>query len=139
MVTRKVGCPERSSRMERADTENSFAERNSPEYVMSSFETIVGEMIRLHDRKQKDYGSKKDPFKNVRSSESFGVPGWLGAVIRANDKMTRLKTFALTGSLANESVEDSLIDLANYAVIALVLYREEKQDVESQAMDGGGD
>jgi len=99
---------------------------------MSSFEDVLREMKRLHDKKQLDYGSKKDPFANVRGSEQFGIPGWLGAVLRANDKMSRLKSFAEKGVLANEPLEDSLIDLANYAVIALVLYREENDDGEKE-------
>ena len=108
---------------------------------MLTFEDTLREMKRLHDKKQLAYGSKRDPFANVRASEDFGIPGWLGAVLRANDKMSRLKSFAEKGVLANEPVEDSLIDLANYAVIALVLYREETGDGEKKlpAMDGSGD
>ena len=72
----------------------------------------------------------------MRASEHFGIPAWLGAVIRANDKMSRIKSFAERGVLANEPIEDSLIDLANYAVIALVLYREADDGKEKlQAMD----
>jgi len=95
---------------------------------MAEFESVLREMKRLHDKKQLDYGSKTDPFANVRAAEDFGIPGWLGAVLRANDKMSRLKSFAEKGVLANEPIEDSLIDLANYAVIALVLYREALDD-----------
>ncbi len=90
---------------------------------MTTFRDILVEMGELHDRKNADYGTAADPFANVRASEEFGIPAWLGSVIRANDKMTRLKTFANKGELANEPVEDSLIDLANYCVIALLLYR----------------
>ena len=92
------------------------------------FAGVLDEMRALHDKKQQDYGTDADPFANVRASEGFGIPGWLGSVIRANDKMQRLKAFAQTGTLANEGVEDSLIDLANYAVIALCLYREGAAD-----------
>ena len=105
---------------------------------MDAFQGILREMLLLHQKKKQDYGSSSDPFANVRASEDFGIPGWLGAVIRANDKMSRLKSFAETGVLANESVEDSLIDMANYAVIALVLYREETGDGNKKAMDGSG-
>ena len=88
------------------------------------FHAALREIGELHDRKRADYGTDGDSFANVRASEEFGVPAWLGAVVRANDKMSRLKTFALRGSLANEGVEDSLLDLAAYALIALVLFRE---------------
>ena len=45
-------------------------------------------------------------------------------MVRANDKVKRLQNFARKGSLANESAEDSFDDLAVYAIIGKVLYRE---------------
>lgn len=88
------------------------------------FYTVLAEAARLHDKKQKDYGSDVDPFANVRASEDFGIPAWLGCIIRGNDKVRRIQSFATRGELANESIEDALIDLLVYAGIALVLYRE---------------
>lgn len=90
------------------------------------FHALLKKIGDLHDMKQCDYGAKGDPFANVRASEAFGVPGWVGCVIRANDKMKRLQTFAKSKTLKNESVEDSLMDLAVYALIALILFEEEK-------------
>ncbi len=78
----------------------------------------------LHDRKQRDYGTDSDPFANVRASEDFGIPAWMGCLIRMNDKVQRLKTFCKTGELSNEGVEDSFRDLAVYSIIALCLFRE---------------
>lgn len=78
----------------------------------------------LHDQKQVDYGTTGDPFANVRGSEQWGIPAWVGAMVRANDKVKRLQNFAQRGTLANESADDSFDDLAVYAVIAKVLYRE---------------
>lgn len=89
------------------------------------FHSLLKEIGALHDRKQEDYGATADPFANVRSSQEFGVAPWIGAVVRLNDKVTRLKAFARKGTLANESAEDSLLDIAVYALIGLVLYREE--------------
>lgn len=88
------------------------------------FHEILSELATLHDVKQADYGREDDPFANVRASEDFGIEGWVGALVRANDKMRRLQTFSKRGSLVNESVEDSLRDLAVYAVIALVLFEQ---------------
>lgn len=85
----------------------------------------LAELAGLHARKQSDYGSDADPFANVRASEGFGVAPWIGALIRLNDKVVRLKSFARKGSLANESAEDSIRDIAVYALIALCLYEEE--------------
>jgi hypothetical protein len=89
------------------------------------FHELVQEIVALHDRKQADYGADDDPFANVRSSKEWGVPAWVGALIRLNDKVHRLKSFARKGSLANESAEDSMRDIAVYALIALVLYEQE--------------
>ena len=103
------------------------------------FAQVLEEMADLHDKKNQDYGSDEDPFANVRASEEFGIPAWLGSVIRANDKMTRLKSYARKRELANETVEDSLLDLANYAVIALVLHRQSEKAhgrAETDSMDG---
>lgn len=88
------------------------------------FAGILIEVLEMHARKSKDYGSDSDPYANVRASEEFGVDSWKGALIRANDKVTRLKRYAERGELANESAEDSLIDLCVYFPIALMLYRE---------------
>ena len=79
----------------------------------------------LHDAKQSDYGRKEDPFANVRASEEWGMPPWVGAMVRANDKMKRLQKAARGGTMTNEAVEDSFQDLAVYAIIGLILYRED--------------
>jgi hypothetical protein len=89
------------------------------------FHALLKEIGDLHDQKQNDYGTDHDPFANVRASQDFGVAPWIGALVRLNDKVTRLKHFAAKGSLANESAEDSMLDVAVYSLIALVLYREQ--------------
>lgn len=88
------------------------------------FHAILKELGDLHDKKQKDYGTHTDPFANVRASVDWGMPGWVGCMVRANDKMKRLQTYAQTGNLANEGVRDSFLDLAVYAVIGLCLFEE---------------
>lgn len=99
--------------------------------MTTPFLQIVDEIVELHNRKQADYGKRAtetepaDPFANVRASSDFGIPPWVGALVRANDKMRRLQTAARGSTLQNEGVEDSLLDLAVYAMISLVLYRED--------------
>ena len=88
------------------------------------FHELLAESGELHDRKQADYGRGDDPFANVRSSEDWGVPGWVGAMVRLNDKVKRLQNLVANGKLENESAEDSLRDIAVYALIALVLFEQ---------------
>jgi hypothetical protein len=88
-----------------------------------AFKDTLDAMLLLHDRKQKDYGTKESPFANLEASEMFGIPAWIGIAIRSNDKMRRISTatqqWLETGSvqLSNESLDDSWIDLAVYAVV----------------------
>lgn len=94
------------------------------------FHVELKKLGELHDAKQADYGRPNDPFANVRASEEFNIPPWIGCMVRANDKMRRIQTHAKGNSLKCESVEDSLRDLAVYSIIALCLYKEENERTE---------
>jgi hypothetical protein len=91
---------------------------------MSEFHKALNEVQALHDKKRQDYGSDTEPFANVIEGANFaGLPHWVAALIRANDKMGRLSNVAQGRELANDSVEDAFLDLATYALIGLCLYR----------------
>lgn len=107
----------------------SEAERK-PNPSSARFHKILEELGKLHDSKQSDYGRSGDPFANIRASEEWGISPWVGALVRLNDKVRRLQSFALKGTLANESAEDSMRDIAVYAVISLVLYELESKTKE---------
>lgn len=91
------------------------------------FHSLLEEVREIHDRKQADYGRPADPFANVRASQEWGIEPWVGAMVRATDKVRRLQTAASGSQLKNEGIEDSLLDLATYSLIALVLFRESDQ------------
>jgi hypothetical protein len=99
------------------------------------FRSVLDELGDLHDAKGADYGRTQDPYANVRASEDFGVEPWVGALIRANDKMRRLQNAAKGKKLTNEGVEDSLRDLAVYAIIALILWQESQPQPVQKALD----
>lgn len=84
------------------------------------FHEILHELGELHDRKQADYGREDDPFANITASRDWGISPHVGSLLRMNDKVQRLKSWVRTGTLANEGAEDSLRDIAVYAIIALV-------------------
>ena len=104
---------------------------------MSDFDQIINEMREMHFKKRTDYGRTDDPYANVRASEAFGIPGWVGALTRQQDKTRRLQKFVTEGNLANESVEDSLLDSIVYGVIALALWRELNATQEGQVQQNG--
>lgn len=100
---------------------------------MTAFEKIVNEILELHKKKAKDYGEIEDERTNVRASEEIGIPAWKGVWMRMRDKVKRIDKFCRDGVLANESVEDSMMDLTTYGPILIYLFREyiEKENAKT--------
>jgi hypothetical protein len=73
---------------------------------------IVCENVRIMDTKQQDYGSN-----NISAFGEFGV------LVRLNDKIERLKNLNKMPSVKNEAIDDTYLDIANYAVIAMLIRR----------------
>lgn len=99
---------------------------NAPRTGDPRFHAVLQEVADLHDRKQADYGTSEDSFANYRSGELWGVPAWQNAMMRADEKMNRIRTFARRGDLRNEQATDSFLDLATIAVIGKVLLDENR-------------
>jgi hypothetical protein len=78
-----------------------------------NFLHVLGYMTLLFSKKQESYGPS-----NIAD---FGL---LGVVVRANDKIARLRNILFDGgqnTLADESLTDTLLDLANYGVIGTMI------------------
>lgn len=77
---------------------------------------IVEELLTILYKKHEDYGPM-----NIA-----GAPGgpMNGLRVRMYDKLARLNNLVDSGDTPNyESIEDTLIDLANYAIIGLLVQR----------------
>jgi hypothetical protein len=85
---------------------------------------ILEELRELHVKKAMDYGNDEDPLANLRGSADVGIEPWLGAYLRLKDKTRRMDRFCVKRRLENEGVEDTLKDMAAYALLTLRLYRE---------------
>ena len=111
-----------------AEADKREADRQQPLRPGSrEFLAVLDELRDLHLRKTLDYGVDEDALSNIRSSADVcNMPAWAGCVLRMMDKMHRLKAFFRRGRTEFDGVEDTLKDLACYAAIALVLYREAK-------------
>ena len=94
-----------------------------------AFYRLLDNMKEVHDMKRHDYASKEDVFKNFRTCEMAGIPAWKGCAIRIGDKFSRLMSFVKQEELKvkDESIRDTLIDMANYAIICAILYDETKE------------
>ena len=91
------------------------------------FLDLLEEVRQLHLSKSQDYGSESDPLANIRQGAEFvGIEAWRGCMVRVADKVQRLRTFCRTGRLVHEGVRDTLLDLAAYSLLAIVLFDEGK-------------
>lgn len=74
--------------------------------------------------KNEDYAASQDPFKNFRSAKLLGMSVEQGILLRMQDKMARCANLLQSQQkVKDESIEDTLLDLMNYANI-LCLYRQ---------------
>lgn len=94
------------------------------------FEAVVAEVLDMHRRKGADYGTKDDFFANVSASANWGIEPWIGAMVRVSDKVARLQAAAKGSTLQNEGIEDSLLDIATYSIIAVCLFRRSNLTVQ---------
>lgn len=73
----------------------------------------VQDIFGIFQRKHHDYGR-----------ENIGLGGIVGLVVRMGDKMSRLYNLVVKGKQAKvsgEAVYDTLVDIADYAIIGLML------------------
>jgi hypothetical protein len=91
----------------------------------AEFLAVLDELKQLHLRKTLDYGVDEDALSNIRmSADIVNLPAWAGCVLRMMDKMHRLRAYFRRGKVEFDGLEDTLKDIACYAVIAEVLRRE---------------
>ena len=90
------------------------------------FYKLLDKIEEIHSNKNHDYSGEGDPFRNFKMSEAMGIPAWKGCLIRMGDKYSRLCSFARKEEykVKDENIEDTLMDLAIYALIDIILYRE---------------
>ncbi|MBY6798131.1 DUF1599 domain-containing protein [Clostridium botulinum] len=74
---------------------------------------ICGELNEIYKNKNHDYG---DSF-----GETYKKLGIISAVTRITDKVNRLQSLAIKEQkVKDESIKDTLKDLANYSIMALI-------------------
>ena len=77
------------------------------------FKNLTNKMSETYERKNHDYG---DSFN--KSLDKFGL---IASVVRMNDKMERIESLMNKEALVkDESIKDTLLDLANYSIMTIV-------------------
>lgn len=94
------------------------------------FENVLIDIVKTNRKKRKDYALDGSPFSNFEdTADGLGMPGFLpvdSAMFNVLQKLARLRSLRKNGRLgdpANESVTDTYLDLAVYAVIMYAIHR----------------
>ena len=87
---------------------------------IEQMKTIQSEALELFSKKNADYG------------DAFAKFGIIGVLMRIEDKIQRSLSITNNGvNLINdEGIKDTLLDLHNYAAMALMLLNEKKEDIK---------
>jgi hypothetical protein len=84
---------------------------------IDQFKKVQNEGLELFIKKNKDYG------------ESYSNFGLIGIITRLSDKINRLINISNTKItlIKDETLKDTLLDLQNYATLALILFDDENK------------
>lgn len=92
---------------------------------------IVNEMYEIYKAKNADYGDSVH--------DTFLKYGLLSFLVRMEDKISRLRSLTLKGKkeqrVKNESILDTLKDLANYAILAIIELEEQADTKNSEGIE----
>ena len=84
------------------------------------FKDITTGMLKTYIRKNHDYGNSFD-----KSLDQFGI---VASVVRMGDKMNRIESLSTKDAqVHDESVRDTLLDLANYAIMTVMWMDNQKK------------
>jgi hypothetical protein len=92
-----------------------------------AFSDVSEELLQMFLKKHKDYGKG-----NILSVQELGI------ALRISEKIERIKHILIQGdSPANETIDETWVDVAVYAVIAILLRRGqfETLDVNQELLD----
>ena len=80
---------------------------------VEKFTEITSNMAKAYAAKNHDYGNSFD-----KSLDKFGI---VASIVRMGDKMNRIESLRNKEAKVNdESVKDTLLDLANYAIMTVM-------------------
>lgn len=90
---------------------------------VEQFMSITQDMTKTYAAKNHDYGNSFE-----QSCNKFGI---IAAVVRMGDKMNRLESLAVKrAEVKDESIKDTLLDLANYSIMT-VMWLDGEKDLQA--------
>lgn len=106
---------------------NIIQELNDMRHIFGSesgeFRDITNSMIQTYQAKNQDYGNSFE-----KSLYKFGL---VASIIWLSDKMNRIESLSQKKArVKDESIEDTLLDLANYAIMTVIWLRKNRINEE---------
>lgn len=106
---------------------NIIQELNDMRHIFRSesgeFRDITNSMIQTYQAKNQDYGNSFE-----KTLDRFGL---VAGIIRLSDKMNRIESLSQKkAKVESESIEDTLLDLANYAIMTVIWLRKNRINEE---------
>lgn len=87
------------------------------------FIDITNSLTKIYQAKNQDYDNSFE-----KSLYKFGL---VASIIRLSDKMNRIESLSQTKArVKDESIEDTLLDLANYAIMTVIWLRKSRVNEE---------
>ena len=89
---------------------------------VEQFGKVCQEMVALFAKKNEDYG------------DAFADSGTIGVLVSINNKIRRLQNITKTGItlVEDEKIRDTVLDLANYSVMFLMLLGEMDEEEDDE-------
>jgi len=112
---------------------------NGPPVILDPndpFDRALIPIVEVSHRKRADYATDGSPFDNFRITAEwagFEAP-WLSAAFNVQQKMARIQALRANGRASdpvNEAMEDTILDLATYGILALAMFMQDKENDES--------
>lgn len=83
------------------------------------FIDVTNSLTKIYQAKNQDYGNSFE-----KSLYKFGL---VASIIRLSDKMNRIESLSQTKArVKDESIEDTLLDLANYVIMTVIWLRKNR-------------
>lgn len=109
---------------------NPFATTSAGDSRVQQHRNLCSYLTDLYERKNRDYG---DSF-----AEGMREYGMVMPIIRMEDKLRRAKSLVNNHTnplVTDESIKDTLLDLANYAIMTVIEMGDESTDQPDMVMD----
>ena len=91
-----------------------------PNGPVLNFTELTKKMAETYAKKNHDYGNSFD-----KSLDKFGL---VASVVRIGDKMNRIESLAQKKAMVeDESIKDTLLDMANYAIMTVMWMDNQKK------------